>query len=98
MKEIPIEELTCLLCALDGHIEDMCYAVLQDSEEDPQYSAVTASNLIKCYIEVEKALGHQLPYYSVEEYLRFNCFTSEEVELFEKKRLHESVYYRGKQY
>lgn len=98
MKEIPIEKLTYLLNHLDGYIEDLIYAVLEDSEEDPQYSTVTAANLIKCYIEVEEALGHPLPYNSVEEYLRFNGHTSEEVELFEQKRLHESAYYIGKQY
>lgn len=93
-----MEKLTYLLQHLEGYIENVVYEVLADSEEDPQYSAVTTTNLIKCHIEVEEALGHQLPYHSVEEYLRFNCFTSEEVEAFEQKRQHEAVYYRGKQY
>ncbi len=98
MKNVPMEKLTYLLQHLEGYIENTIYEVLADSEEDPQYSAVTATNLIKCHIEVEEALGHQLPYRSVEEYLRFNCFTSEEVEIFEQKRKHESAYYIGKQY
>ena len=98
MKNVPMEKLTYLLQHLEGYIENVVYEVLADSEEDPQYSAVTATNLIKCHIEVEEALGHQLPYHNVEEYLRFNCLTEEEMQVFEKKRQHESAYYHGKQY
>ena len=98
MKNVPMEKLTYLLQHLEGYIENMVYAVLADSEEDPQYSAVTATNLIKCHIEVEEALGRQLPYHNVEEYLRCSWLTEEEMQVFEKKRQHESAYYHGKQY
>ena len=98
MKNVPMEKLTYLLQHLEGYIENVVYEILADSEEDPQYSAVTATNLIKCHIEVEEALDRQLPYHNVEEYLRFQCLTEEEIQVFEKKRQQESAYYIGKQY
>ena len=98
MRNVPMEKLMFLLQHLVGYIEDAIYEVLADSEEDPQYSAVTATYLIKCHIEVEEALGRQLPYHNVEEYLQFYCLTEEEMQVFEKKRQHESAYYIGKQY
>lgn len=98
MRNVPMEKLMFLLQHLEGYIEDAVYEVLADSEEDPQYSAVTATNLIKCHIEVEEALGHELHYHNVEEYLRFHCLTEEEMQMFEEKRQHESAYYIGKQY
>lgn len=56
MRNVPMEKLMFLLQHLEGYIENAVYEVLVDSEEYPQYSAVTATNLIKCHIEVEEAL------------------------------------------
>ena len=72
-----------MLQHLEGYIENVVYEVLADSEEDPQYSAVTVTNLIKCHIEVEEALDRQLPYHNVEEYLRDLCLTEEEMQVLE---------------
>lgn len=92
------EKLTYLLNNLEYHISMDAYNVLNDSEADPQYSAVTTANLIKCYIDVKRSLGEPTPYGTVEEYLYDICFTSEDVKLFEKKRAAEACYYVGKQY
>lgn len=92
------ELLLYLLYHLDSFIEEEACRVLNDSIEDPQYSAVTLCNLIKCLLDVKQALGLQEEYHDVDEYLRFQCFTDEEIQIFESKRLHESEYYIGKQY
>ena len=98
MKAIPDEKLMYLLDYLDSCIESAVYDVLADSDTDPEHSAVTTANLIKCYIDVKKAMGQQTCYNSVNEYLRFHCFTSTEAQEFEQKRLRETTYYIGKQY
>lgn len=98
MNDLFSEKLTYLLNYLEGCIASAAHNVLTDKEDDPQYSAVTTSNLIKCYIDIKRMLGEQPEYSSVEEYLRFNCFTSAELQDFERKRLRESTYYTGKQY
>lgn len=98
MKEEVSEKLTYMLNSLEHYISMDAYNVLEDSEEDPQYSAVTTANLIKCYIDVKRSLGEPTIYSTVEEYLYDIGFTSEEVKLFEKKRSVEASYYIGKQY
>jgi len=98
MKEDIAEKLTYLLDNLEYRISMDIYDVLDDSDEDPQYSAVTTANLIKCYIDVKQSLGQPPAYSTVEEFLYDNCFTPEDVELFEKKRSVEAAYYIGKQY
>ena len=92
------EELHYLLYHLDSFIEDEVYQVLDDSKEDPHHSAVTLFNLIKCFLVVEQDLGVQMEYHNAEEYLHFKCFTEDEIQTLENKRLHESKYYIGKQY
>lgn len=85
-----------------NHIEsDICgfiRNVLNDSETDPHFSAVYASNIIKCIIHLMKELGRSLPYSNIKSFFEHNGFTQAEYEAFEENRKKESVYYRGIQY
>lgn len=92
------EQLLYLLKFTDHYIETLICNVLSDSVSDPEYSAVTTANLIKCYIDVMKTQGRELPYEDVKGYFEYNCFTGKEFECFEQKRIMESCYYKGKQY
>ena len=86
--------LEVLGCNLPNYIDE----VLNDSVEDPHYSAVYVSNLIKILIEFETELGEELPYHDVKSFILFNGFDEKEYEAFENSRLEESVYYQGVQY
>lgn len=79
-------------------IELLVENILEDSEEDPHYSAVTATNLIKCYIEIMEDLGEKLPFSDVEGFVRNIGFSRQDYMLFEEKRKKEKEYYRGVQY
>lgn len=92
------EKLLYVLNFIDDYLNDFIYEILNDSKEDPHYSAVTATNIIKCYIDVMKDLGKSLPYSDVKSYFDFNVYTDEEYNAFEKSRKKESEYYRGVQY
>lgn len=72
--------------------------VLSDSEADPEFSAVTANNQIKIYIDIMKELGKPCPYDDVKGYFKFEAYTEEEYQIFENKRIKESSYYIGKQF
>lgn len=93
------EKLEYLLNAVR---DDLCcnfiYDVLNDSEEDPHYSAVTATNRIKCYIDVMNSIGKELPYNDVKGFFNYYSFTEEEYQKFESSRKKESEYYTGKQF
>ncbi len=91
------EQLSYLLYHADFYIENLLWQVLTDSEQDPHYSAVTTSNLIKCYIDVMSDMGKPLPYQNVEEYLA-HLLSEEEKNLFQSKFNSESQYYRDKIY
>ena len=95
---IDCEKLKYLLNNMEYHIGQLIDKVLIDSPTDPHYSAVAAANKIKCYIQIMKDLGEDLPYKNVEEFFEFNAYTKEEYQLFEKSRKKESQYYRGVQY
>ena len=95
---IDIEKLEYFLIHMEDKLCRMTENVLQDSKEDPHYSAVTVTNLIKCYIQIMKELGEECPYDSVESFFEYNLYTKEEFEAFEENRKKESVYYRGVQY
>ena len=72
--------------------------VLNDSEADPDYSAIAAANTIKCYIQIMTDLGNPLKFDSVEGFFKVNGFTNEEYRVFEDKRKKEAKYYRDVQY
>ena len=72
--------------------------VLNDSKEDPHFSAVYVNNLIKCYIDLMTQMGEKLPYRDVKSFILFNGFDETEYNFFEKSRKNESTYYIGKQF
>ena len=92
------EKLLYLLGFIESDIEDLIYKVLNDSKTDPHYSAVTATNMLKCYVEVMNDLGEKLPYSNMQEFFVSDFFTEEEYRAFEESREKESKYYIGKQY
>lgn len=90
------KSLGYLLWHMGFEIDRYICNVIDDSEEDPEYSAVTTSNMIKCYIDVLKCLGEDVPYSTVKEYIRHkDWYTEEEYNIFEEKRKKEAEYYRG---
>ena len=91
------EKLVYLFNHLYYYTEDLLWKVLEDSEQDPQYSAITTRNLIQCYIDVHSTMGEALPYSTVEEYLD-QVLTDEEKTLFKNKYETEIQYYIGKVY
>ena len=91
-------ELGGVLADRAEHICLFIEKVLNDSKEDPCYSAVSATNEIKCYIQIMTELGHKLPYQNVSEFFRYYGYTQEQYAAFEDSRKKESVYYRGVQY
>ena len=98
MQTTTVEKITYLLDYLDFYMVSAVQDVLNDSIDNPKHSAVTTTNLIKCYIDVKKALDQEISFSSVSEYLQFNCFTHSEIFEFEQRRLLEANYYIGKQY
>lgn len=80
---------------MENYIEEDVYNVLTDSKTDPQYSAVTTTNLIKCYIHVMTSLGCSLPYQDLKGYFEHNLISPKEYLEFEVCRKKESEYYIG---
>ena len=96
--DIDYEKLKYMLHIQYFDIELLIENVIEDSDEDPHYSAVSTTNLVKCYIEIMTGLGEKLPYSDVEGFMKKMGCSHEEYLLFEKKRKKESEYYRGIQY
>lgn len=92
------EKLKYLLNDMDDVIGELVDKVLADSKTDPHYSAVAATNKIKCYIQIMNELGKPLPYHNVQEFFEFNAYTNEKYQLFEEGRKKEAEYYIGVQY
>lgn len=92
------EKILYLMNFIDDYMEKSVYKVLEDSKDDPHYSAVTTANIIKCYIDVMKHFDVELPYSDVREYFEDSLFTDEEYKAFEESRIKESEYYIGKIY
>ena len=84
-----------LMYYMEDYISNLVYNVLQNSKEDPHYSAVTATNLIKCYLKVMKDKGIILPYNTIKEFFEYYGFTNQEYEDFEHSRLEELPIYVG---
>jgi len=93
------EKLLYILEHMDYDICKLVDNVITDSRIDPHYSAVNATNLIKCYIQVMKDIGKDLSFDTVEGYLKnTHSFTNEEIIEFENLRKIESEYYEGEQF
>lgn len=86
------------LCDFDKYIVEFIYLVLNDNSDDPDWSAVAAINMIKCYIDIESEIGVTLPYKNVRGFFEYYGFNQEQYTLFETMRSHESGYYRGVQF
>lgn len=93
-----IDKIKFLLETVKAEIFILIKNVVNDSETDPHYSAVTASNKIKCYIDVMNELCEKLPFEDVVGFLESNGFTKEDQALFDRHRKTESEYYIGKRY
>lgn len=90
--------LKYLLHFFEYDLDRFINEVLHDSKEDPEYSAVTLINLIKCYISVSCELQNDLPYKDVKSYLLYCGYTDQDYNLLETKRAIESPYYVGEQF
>ena len=84
-----------LLDSQQYDIEELVGAVIRDSDTDPAYSAVTAANLIKCYIKVMQEITDDFYCNDIESYFQKNHFTSEEYHVFMDKYHKETSYYRS---
>ena len=89
------KQLIYLLEYTEHCIESLVYDVLHDSTTDPHYSAVTATNLIKIYIEAMHGLKQELPFNDIKSFFEYNMFSTEEYELFLRKYESELSYYVG---
>ena len=87
-----------ILHHFDCYIDELVGNVLGNDPEDPHYSAVAATNCIKCYIELCEEWGENLSYSDVEGYLRHAGLTEEECRRFEESRAEESLIYIGEQF
>ncbi len=92
------EKVCYLFKFLDEYICKLINDVLTDSKTDPNYSAVAATNVIKCYIEIENQLGTELPFNNVETFFKAKGFSKDEYIQFEESRESESKYYGDVQY
>jgi hypothetical protein len=84
MDNINLEKLGYVLCFVESYIDRLIGNVLNDSKEDPHYSAVTATNLIKCYIQIMTEIGERLPYNDVRGFFKALSYTKENYAAFEK--------------
>ena len=96
--KLPKNELLYLMHFLERDIEESICGVLDDSLDDPHYSAVTTANMIVCYIMSMKALEMPVPYTDVKGYFFYNHFSEEDFLRFETSRKKESAYYAGYQW
>ena len=92
------DKLLYLFTFIEDYIEKNIYGVLNDSKVDPHFSAVTTTNIIKCYIDIQTQIGNKPPYIDVKSYFKHIGFSPEEFESFEKSRKNEAEYYCGIQY
>lgn len=95
---IDIEKIKYFLTVMYPTMEMYVDQVLNDSKTHPEYSAVAATNVIKCYIQIMTDLGNAPAFNNVETFFKLNGYTDEEYERFEECRKKESKYYIGVQY
>ena len=95
-KAMNHEKLIYLMGHLAHFIEQYVYDVLEDSDEDPQYSAVTAANLIRCYIDVMTQMGSAPDVSDIRSWFEGNLLSGEEFDRFCKKVSEEKESYCGR--
>lgn len=86
-----------LLNFLDYSIGKYIDDIMEDSQEDPEFSAVTLNNLILCYIHFLNRIEKD-SVQTVREVFELHGYTEDEFLSFEKKRIKEAEYYNGVQY
>lgn len=91
------EKSKFILEFVDYSITQFIDEVLDDSETDPEFSAVTLSNIIVCYISLLKANNCDYSQ-SLYEFFLSHGYSENDFKIFKQKRDKESAYYNGKQY
>ncbi len=91
------EKLNYILEFVDDSITAFIDEVLEDSETDPEFSAVTLSNTITCYIDLLNRTNCN-PFQSLHEFFSAHGYSENEFKVFKQKREKEFAYYNGKQY
>ena len=76
----------------------LIHQVLEDSETDPHYSAVTALNLFKCYNQILEDFDKSSCFENIKDFMLQNRFEEGDYEKFEILRKKESEYYKGPQF
>ena len=97
LTDSEICKLLYMLSEMPDIIDDTIYNVMHDSEEDRHYSAVAATNYLKCYVEIMGILGQPLPFSDMKSYFA-NSGWPEYYEQFEKIRKEEAAHYIGVQF
>lgn len=92
------DKLIFLLRHTEGEICKFIFCVLNDNEDDPHFSAVYSSNMIKCFMDISSAVGCSLLYNDICGFFIAHGFSLNQYYYFENKRKTESDYYRGFQY
>ena len=94
--DINIEKLEYLLSFSESDIEQLVYDVLDNSKDDPHYSAVTANNRLVCYIEVMNSLGTELPYSNMKSFFEHLLLTKEDYDNYKRQYDEEKKIYIGR--
>ena len=94
--DINMENLEYLLSFTESDIEQLVYNVLDNSKDDPHYSAVTTNNRLVCYIEVMNSLGMELPYSNMKLFFEYLLLTKEDYDNYKKQYDDEKKIYIGR--
>ena len=94
--DINIESLEYLLSFTEDEIEHLIYNVLENSKDDPHYSAVTANNMLVCYMEIMTSLGKELPYSNMESFFEYLLLSEEEYDNYKQQYDDEKIIYVGR--
>lgn len=92
------DKLIFLLRHTEGEICKFISCVLNDNDDDPHFSAVYSSNMIKCFIDISNAVGYSLFYNDICGFFIAHGFRLNQYYDFENKRKIESDSYQGVQY
>ena len=92
------DKLIFLLRHTEGEICKLIFDVLNDNDDDPHFSAVYCSNMIKCFMDISSAIGCSLLYNDICGFFIAHGFCLNQYYDFENKRKIESDCYRGVQY
>jgi len=83
-----------MLYSLDCYIDE----VLGDSDDEPEFSAVTLNNIVICYIRLLRKLNTKDVFLSVKDFFIMRGYDESDYLIFKKKLYIESKYYIGKMY